>query len=913
MSPVPVGQAYLDVVPRVDNSWRRKIDADVDGATKGITSKFTGAFRGIAVAMGAGAVGGFLKSAIAEAREAQKVTADVNNVIRSTGGAANVSAKDIDRLSSAISRKTGIDDEAIAKGQGMLLTFTKIRNEAGAGNDIFNQASGIMTDLSVKMGKDTPGAAIALGKALNDPILGVTTLTRSGIQFDTQQKAQIKTMVESGDILGAQKVILAELDTQIGGTAEAQATAGEKMKVSWDNLKETLGTALLPILDRVQLALTELFDRFSALSPSTQTAILAVVGITAASVALGIAIAAVASPVTLVVLGIAALAAGAVYAYTHFAVFRTIVDFAWQVLQKFWVLALVMVSPLIGLVAAVIWAYQNLTIFKTTVDFAWQALQGLWNVVVIGGQIAWAIFQFVLSNVINLANLGRTTFGIFAAGVSDAWNLFSTVARVAWDFVRGTVLAPLIWFLDGPVAEGFSRFRGHFETVFGLLPGAASAAWDQVKETFRGGLRFVGDKVAGALTVAAIIADMVQAKDLSRSLGRASVDARNWGMASGGRIGAGFKTDGPRAIVGEGSRSYPEYVIPTDPMYRGNAEKLSKQLLVDLGWAPQMRLGGVLGQIAMAESGYNYRAKNPRSTASGAYQFLDGTWAGYGGYRRAMDAPEHVQDAKALEVFRTQGTRPWNASRSVWSRFAGAVTAPARAGLGFLRDFAGELAGKFPVFPMRGEMPWDVPAGGINMVRQAVIDFIRGRQAEQEGGMGGVGGGPFGDIVAVGRALQRMGYRVGEHPAFGRVGRHAPNSYHYRGRAIDVNADGNEAAKLDAAAAWIRQNVTRWQELIWRQPGHFNHLHLAMAEGGILNPWIRDQGGPLRPGYTLNTTGAAETVVPAGAPDGALDYDLMGAAVADALRGMAFELDAAGIVRLVDQQVGGRADLMARS
>lgn len=64
----------------------------------------------------------------------------------------------------------------------------------------------------------------------------------------------------------------------------------------------------------------------------------------------------------------------------------------------------------------------------------------------------------------------------------------------------------------------------------------------------------------------------------------------------------------------------------------------------------------------------NYRAKNPRSTASGAAQYLDSTWAGYGGYRRAMDAPAEVQE----ERFQTDlanpkvGTRPWAASRHCW-------------------------------------------------------------------------------------------------------------------------------------------------------------------------------------------------------------------------------------------------------
>ena len=178
-----------------------------------------GAFAaGAAVAYGLGKVA---KIGWDEFNQGQQVAAQTNAVLKSTGGVANVTAGDVEKLGEALMRKSGIDDEVIKSGQNMLLTFTDIRNEAGKGNDIFDQATKAALDLSVATGKDLVGANVMVGKALNDPVRGLTALRRVGVQFTEQQEKQIKKMVEAGDTMGAQKVILKELREEFGGSAEA--------------------------------------------------------------------------------------------------------------------------------------------------------------------------------------------------------------------------------------------------------------------------------------------------------------------------------------------------------------------------------------------------------------------------------------------------------------------------------------------------------------------------------------------------------------------------------------------------------------------------------------------------------------------------------------------------------------------
>jgi hypothetical protein len=203
------------------------------------------AFDGLGDAIGA---------SVDEWKQQQAVAAETNQVLYTTGGVANVTAKHIDDLASSISGVTGIDDEAIQKGENLLLTFTNIRNEVGKGNDIFDQATKVMADVSTVMGTDTKTAAIQLGKALNDPIRGVSQLRRIGVNFNQQQRDQVKAMVESGHTMEAQKFILAELTKEFGGQAEA---AGRTLPGQLNILRETLRNVGGTIVGQVVPAFTK--------------------------------------------------------------------------------------------------------------------------------------------------------------------------------------------------------------------------------------------------------------------------------------------------------------------------------------------------------------------------------------------------------------------------------------------------------------------------------------------------------------------------------------------------------------------------------------------------------------------------------------------------------------------------------
>lgn len=218
---------------------------------KGLGSAFQ-AVTGFSLGMaGAAAAAGvaiqktaqFLRECEAAANEANIVTAKQAQILKATGYAAGLTASQLQEMATQQSRLTGIDDEAIANAQSLMLTFRKI------GGETFPRAMQAALDLQTTFGS-LDAAALQLGKALNDPVSGIAALARSGVTFSEEQKTMIAKFVEMGDVASAQAIILEEVERQVGGTAaamEAASNGSDRLKVSTENLKEAIGLSLTDV------------------------------------------------------------------------------------------------------------------------------------------------------------------------------------------------------------------------------------------------------------------------------------------------------------------------------------------------------------------------------------------------------------------------------------------------------------------------------------------------------------------------------------------------------------------------------------------------------------------------------------------------------------------------------------------
>lgn len=186
---------------------------------------------------------GFAAASVKAFTESQNAIAQTNAVIKSTGGVAGVSAKMVGELASSLQNVTKFSDETIREGENLLLTFTKI------GKDIFPQATETILNMSQALGQDTKSSAIQLGKALQDPILGITALRRVGVNFSNDQKEVVKRLVETGQQGKAQALILKELQVEFGNSARAagETFAGRLtiLKNRFNDVQEGIGQFLV--------------------------------------------------------------------------------------------------------------------------------------------------------------------------------------------------------------------------------------------------------------------------------------------------------------------------------------------------------------------------------------------------------------------------------------------------------------------------------------------------------------------------------------------------------------------------------------------------------------------------------------------------------------------------------------------
>jgi hypothetical protein len=450
-----IAEAYVQIVPSmtgVQGSLEKEF-SNIGGPVGdkmggGMLASFKKIAGPMAAVIGGLAIASFAKDTIEALNRIEVLSAQTSAVLESTGSGAWTSTAAIVAMADGLEKLTSTESESIQEGANLLLTFKNVQNQAGKGNDIFDQSTAVMVDLARAMGTDVSTGAIQLGKALNDPTLGISALSRVGITFTGEQEDMIRTMQESGDVMGAQKVILGELTSQFGGSGAAYAETFQGkldgVQNSLGGLGESIVSAVLPALEGFVSAAQPVLDWLEA-NPAAMNALAIAVGVLAAAfVAITIAtwasnIAFMASPITWIVLAVIALIA---------AVVLLIVN--WDNVVKF------LLDVWGGFVG---WLMDGLNAFV-----GWW--NGLWT----------AVFEFILS-VWN--NIVASVVGYF----TNLWNSFVAIGRGIYSWWSG------LW----------SGLVGVFTTVFNGIGGIVQGVFNGVVNFIKGYINTIIRLVNGAI------------------------------------------------------------------------------------------------------------------------------------------------------------------------------------------------------------------------------------------------------------------------------------------------------------------------------------------------------------------------------------------------------------------------------
>ncbi len=436
--------AELDLNVNVDVKGQNRLSSLGAGLAK------TGLqFTKFVVAPAIAAAGGLT----ALAAEAEKSSAKLEASFKNMGRTSGKTLEQLKQQATDLGEATTFDDEGIMEAQAALLSFGAVSGKA------FDRALQGAADYAAATDTDLTTATKSFGKALADPVKGLSRLARAGIVFTEQQQEQVKALVESGDTLGAQNIILEGIEQRYKGVNEtlSNTAAGETAQAFEDleNAGEEIGAIFLPIL----ASLAKGVQQFAHFVQDNMPTIKAVIGTVMAAV--GAAFNFVATEVIPRVVSAFSSVGGSAN------VIGSVVNFiSTQVLP-------VLIGAFQRVVGFIAENWPTISsVFRQVFGAVANAVKVVWPVV---ERIATVLFPLVLTAAGVLLKGLDVTFkaigGIFevAGNVADtmvkgiilAWTLLSTVTSAIWNAITGTIKGVINGVID--ILNGFFGFLNSFQ------------------------------------------------------------------------------------------------------------------------------------------------------------------------------------------------------------------------------------------------------------------------------------------------------------------------------------------------------------------------------------------------------------------------------------------------------------------
>lgn len=242
----------LPIVSKFDDKGVKDAQSGLDrlsGFAKG---------AGIALAAGFAAAGAaalaFGAASLKAAAEAEAVTRGLENAAKNAGvfgdsaASIDLATSALDKHSTQLAELTGIDDEIINQIKTGWLAVPSL---AAMGVDGLNTLATVVADTAAGTGKDVQAIGLAFQRVAGDTESAFSKLTRAGIVFTDEQKNTFNSLLETNGEMAAQQYLVEQLGEKYKGAAAAAANPFDRLNVIFENLKETIGAALLPAIEKI--------------------------------------------------------------------------------------------------------------------------------------------------------------------------------------------------------------------------------------------------------------------------------------------------------------------------------------------------------------------------------------------------------------------------------------------------------------------------------------------------------------------------------------------------------------------------------------------------------------------------------------------------------------------------------------
>jgi hypothetical protein len=253
--PASILRAVIETQSAAAEAKLKSFGSQLDSTAKrgsGILSKFSAVGVASFAAVGTAAIA-FAGSSIKAFMESEKALTNLNTTLSNSPALAGATTEAFEKQAEALLNLTGISDEAIINADAILGRY-------GLTEQQLQSLIPVVLDFAVATGQDATAAAEGIGKAL----LGSTKALKTiGVEFKA-----------TGDRGKDVATVMGLVEGKVGGMAEAMGdTAAGKLNIlneQFDNVQETIGGALIPILSGLTDALGPVIEVFGEVSKAIE-------------------------------------------------------------------------------------------------------------------------------------------------------------------------------------------------------------------------------------------------------------------------------------------------------------------------------------------------------------------------------------------------------------------------------------------------------------------------------------------------------------------------------------------------------------------------------------------------------------------------------------------------------------------